>query len=42
MIVDVPSLSQKIIEGAIVDFRKRGEREWHSQEVVYFSGNLSI
>lgn len=40
MIVDVPSLSQQIIEGAIADFRKRGEREWHSPEAVFFSGDL--
>jgi len=27
MIVDAPHLSQKVIEGAIADFRDRGERE---------------
>ncbi|WJW96580.1 hypothetical protein QVH37_10025 [Enterobacter pseudoroggenkampii] len=42
MIVDVPSLSQKVIEDVIADFRTRGEREWHSPEAVFFSGDLSI
>lgn len=40
MIVDAPSLSQQIIEDAIADSRKRGERDWHSPEAVSFSGEL--
>jgi len=40
MIVDAPSLSQQIIEDAIADFRKRGEREWHSPEAVSFPSDL--
>lgn len=34
MIVDAPALSQKIIEGAIADFRERGECEWNSTEAI--------
>lgn len=38
MTVDAPCLSQQVIEDAIADFRRRGEREWHSLQAISFSG----
>lgn len=41
MIVDAPYLSQKVIEDAISDFRRLGEREWCSPKAVSFFNNLA-